>query len=83
MSPLGTPGIAPVETRLIKARDVAEMFAVTLRTLFNWERKGILVPCRIVGQRYYRWTDIQSALDGGHGRGQRRVSLRQCNGRYE
>lgn len=43
---------------LIPARDVASAHNVTLRTLANWERKGVLVPLRISGRRYYRSSDL-------------------------
>ncbi|MCA3155080.1 MAG: MerR family transcriptional regulator [Burkholderiales bacterium] len=43
---------------LIPARDVAEACNVTLRTLTNWERKGVLLPLRISGRRYYRSADL-------------------------
>ena len=43
---------------LIPARDVASAHNVTLRTLANWERNGVLVPLRISGRRYYRTADV-------------------------
>jgi DNA-binding transcriptional MerR regulator len=43
---------------LVPARDVAAAHNVTLRTLTNWERKGILQPVRIAGRRYYRGADL-------------------------
>ena len=43
---------------LIPARDVASAQGVTSRTLSNWERKGVLVPIRISGRRYYRSSDL-------------------------
>jgi len=43
---------------LVPARDVAAAHNVTLRTLANWERKGVLVPLRISGRRYYRSSDL-------------------------
>jgi DNA-binding transcriptional MerR regulator len=43
---------------LTAARDVAAVHNVTLRTLSNWERKGVLVPLRISGRRYYRSSDL-------------------------
>jgi DNA-binding transcriptional MerR regulator len=44
---------------LVPARDVAAAHNVTLRTLTNWERKGILEPVRIAGRRYYRSADLR------------------------
>jgi DNA-binding transcriptional MerR regulator len=43
---------------LIPARDAASAHNVTLRTLANWERSGVLVPLRISGRRYYRTADV-------------------------
>lgn len=43
---------------LIPARDVASAHNVTLRTLANWERNGVLVPLRISRRRYYRAADV-------------------------
>jgi len=47
---------------------VAELFGVTLRTLRNWRRAGILTPVRIRGRNYYAITDIEalSQWGGGH-----------------
>lgn len=53
--------------RLLAAPDVAALFGRTLRTLFNWERRGILVPVRMAGRRFYRVADI-AALTSGSGR---------------
>ena len=35
------------------------MFGRTLRTLSNWERRGLLVPIRHAGLRYYRVSEIR------------------------
>lgn len=49
---------------LVSAREVAALFRVTPRTLWNWERNGTLVPVRINTRRYYRAADLD-ALCGG------------------
>jgi len=43
---------------LIPAREVAAAHNVTLRTLSNWQKQGILEPVRIAGRRYYRSADL-------------------------
>ena len=43
---------------LVPARDVAAAHNVTLRTLSNWAKQGILEPGRIAGRRYYRSADL-------------------------
>ncbi len=43
---------------LVPARDVAAAYNVTLRTLSNWAKQGILEPVRIAGRRYYRSADL-------------------------
>ena len=48
---------------LMAAAQAATIFDVSIRTLSNWERKGILVPTRINGKRYYRVSEIQQLLD--------------------
>lgn len=48
---------------LVPARDVAAAYNVTLRTLSNWEKQGILEPVRIAGRRYYRSADLLKLQD--------------------
>lgn len=47
----------------MSAARAATIFDITLRTLSNWERKGILVPTRINGKRYYRVSEIRRLLE--------------------
>ncbi len=54
----GDAAITPVG--MLPAREVADLFGVTLRTLWNWDRLGILVPHRIRGRRYYALADIDA-----------------------
>jgi predicted site-specific integrase-resolvase len=50
---------------LLKASTVARTFGVEVRTLWNWERRGVLVPVtRVRGQRYYRRSDVERMI--GH-----------------
>lgn len=47
---------------LLSARQVADLFGLTLRTLSNWERAGTLVPLRRRSRRYYRRSDVEALL---------------------
>ena len=50
---------------LLLPREVAAIFRVTKRTLWNWEHKGILVPVRLpTGQKRYRRKDVEALLEG-------------------
>ena len=48
----------PAAERLLDARRVAEIFGRTLRSLSNWERRGLLIPIRHAGLRYYRESEV-------------------------
>lgn len=50
--------------RVLPAAAVASLFSRTLRTLANWERRGILVPLRIAGRRYHQEADVEALLVG-------------------
>jgi phage terminase Nu1 subunit (DNA packaging protein) len=50
----------PADERLLDARQVAEMFGRTLRTLSNWERSGVLIPVRHAGLRYYPASEVRA-----------------------
>lgn len=48
---------------LLLPREVAAIFRVTKRTLWNWEHKGVLVPVRLpTGQKRYRREDVEALL---------------------
>jgi predicted site-specific integrase-resolvase len=49
---------------LMRTAEVKEYFDVSDRTLRRWEDNGYLVPRRIGSTLFYRWEDIQAALDG-------------------
>ena len=50
--------------RLLSARRVAGECDVHLRTLHNWERRGILVPVRINGRRYFDRDAVEALISG-------------------
>lgn len=48
---------------LLLPREVANIFRVTVRTLRNWERKGVLVPVRLPsGHKRYRKGEVEALL---------------------
>lgn len=48
---------------LLLPHEVAAIFRVTKRTLWNWEHKGVLVPIRLpTGQKRYRKEDVEALL---------------------
>ena len=42
--------------------EVSEMLKVDLSTLWNWQKKGKLIPVGLGNRVYYRRSDIESAL---------------------
>jgi len=48
----------------MRAAEVAAYFGTTTRTLFNWERKGLLKARRIGRTKLYLRTEVE-ALGGG------------------
>lgn len=49
--------------QLLTAREVADLFRRTLKTISNWERAGLLTAIRLRGRRYFRRSDIEQLLD--------------------
>lgn len=50
----------------MSAGQVATTFGVTVRTLSNWEKAGILTPVRLGRneRRYFRITDVEQLING-------------------
>lgn len=42
----------------LTAAEVAAVFRVTPRTLWNWERAGLLLPIRVSRRRLYQRADV-------------------------
>jgi DNA-binding transcriptional MerR regulator len=52
---------------LLSARQIARIFGIDVRTLWNWEQADILIPAtRIRGRRYYAVADVERLLGLGH-----------------
>lgn len=53
----------PDEPTFLPAAEVARIFGIGLRTLWNWERDGVLRPAtRVRGRRYYARADVKRLL---------------------
>ncbi|MCT4629599.1 helix-turn-helix domain-containing protein [Winogradskyella sp.] len=61
---------------LLTREETATILKVTLQTLHNWSKKGILVPFSIGNRIYYRKSDVISALRPCN-------DLKQIGGSYE
>ena len=51
------------EPALLSARQVARIFGIDIRSLWNWETAGVLIPAtRIRGRRHYAVADVERLL---------------------
>ncbi len=50
---------------LLTAKQAAELFSRTTRTLRNWERRGWLQPIRVGRAIFFRRADIESLVEFG------------------
>ena len=50
---------------LVSPSYVVWLFGICSRTLTNWEQRGVLVPIRIRGRRYYRPEDVLKLWEEG------------------
>ncbi len=46
----------------LSRNDVSKMLGVNLSTLFNWQKKKILIPVGISGRIYYLRSEIEAKL---------------------
>ena len=46
----------------LSRNDVSKMLGVNLSTLFNWQKKKILIPVGISGRVYYLRSEIEAKL---------------------
>lgn len=47
---------------LLSPAEVAVIFGRSIRTLWSWEQRGILVPIRVNKRRLYRLSDIEALI---------------------
>lgn len=52
-------------SKILTREETKELLKVSLGTLINWEKNGILKPKRIGRRNYYYESDIQQALEKG------------------
>jgi DNA-binding transcriptional MerR regulator len=51
------------EPLFLPAAEVARIFGIDIRTLWNWEHAGVLVPAaRIRGRRYFARTEVERLM---------------------
>ena len=63
---MSKPGDPPELADLLKAREVVETFGIDIRSLWNWQKAGVLVPAtRIRRRRYYARADVERLLASG------------------
>jgi predicted DNA-binding transcriptional regulator AlpA len=51
-----------VPSEYLTRNEVAEMLKVDLSTLWNWQKKGKLIPVGLGNRVYYKRSDIEAAL---------------------
>lgn len=51
-----------VNESYLTIEDVAQLFKVSLSTIYSWRRNGILKACQIGGRVYFKQTEIDSAV---------------------
>lgn len=49
-------------TDLLTRKQVAKMFGVTLVTVHDWTRKGLLISYKLANRVYYKREEIEQAL---------------------
>jgi len=57
-TPLNGLTISGEDTKYLTSVDVSKMLKVTVQTLHNWKRKGILIPLKIGGRVLYKKEDV-------------------------
>ena len=48
---------------LLTARDLALLFEVSERTIYNWRRKQVLASVQMGNRWYYTWNEVIDALE--------------------
>lgn len=61
---LPPPQTSEEPNKLIPAKQLCEMLAIKLPTLYKWQRQGYIAPVHIGGRAYYRHSDILSINKG-------------------
>jgi len=51
-----------VNESYLTVEEVAQLFKVSLSTIYSWRKNGILKACQIGGRVYFKQTEIDSAV---------------------
>lgn len=54
--------IQPATAKLLTRKQVAEMFGITLPTVWDWTKKNILTAYKIGNKVYYKLNEVEAAL---------------------
>ncbi len=59
----GTKNKSPELEGLLNRKDVARLLGVSIRTIYNWERRGLIRVIPFGGKRYYLTESVLAALE--------------------
>jgi predicted DNA-binding transcriptional regulator AlpA len=71
------PPPKPPLPEYLTRKEVCDLFRISLPTLHDWERQGVIIPpkVRLNGRVRYRRDEVQTALDKGRGLKHKRKTL--------
>lgn len=52
----------PAQKKLLKAKEVCELFQVSKPTIYEWLKQGKLKSIKIESRRYFLWQDIEELI---------------------
>ena len=52
----------PSQRKLLKAKEVCELFQVSKPTIYEWLKQGKLKSIKIESRRYFLWQDIEELI---------------------
>lgn len=50
--------------KLLKAREVKELFGISDSTLANWLKTGVIKAVKVANRYYFKPIDVRALLDG-------------------
>lgn len=56
------PSPTPEDIKLLTRQEVADLFKVNVTTIYNWTKKGKLMPYGIGGRIYFKQSELEDAL---------------------
>ncbi|MBU6119493.1 helix-turn-helix domain-containing protein [Hymenobacter siberiensis] len=63
-APVATAAGTPPADELLSIREAAEMLGVTIQTVHEWKRRGLLKYHKLGSRTYIKKTDVLAALQG-------------------